>query len=57
MADTAICEQIRAFLTPKFAKQCVRLQFLYNGRQYSALFTAKHDDAGLKLVNDNKTKM
>ena len=53
MADGAICLQIRALLTPKFASRLIRLRFSYNGRTYTAIFTAVHDDKELRLTNGN----
>jgi hypothetical protein len=52
MADSAICSQIRAFLTPKFAgKRSFRLRFTYNRRDYTIVFIAKHNDEELNLYN------
>lgn len=55
MADTAVSSQLRALLTPKFAgSRRIRLRFSYNGRQYTTVLTATHDDEELRLFNENK---
>ena len=55
MADSAICSQIRAFLTPKFAgKRSFRLRFTYNRRDYTIVFIAKHNDEELNLHNSTR---
>jgi len=51
MADNAICKQIGAFLTPKFASRRIRLRFTYNGREYTTIFTAEHDDTEIRIKN------
>lgn len=49
--DSAICSQIRAFLTPKFAAKKFRLQFSYNGRDYTTQLLAKHTNEELQVSN------
>jgi len=49
--DSAICSQIRAFLTPKFAEKRFRLRFSYNGRDYTTQLLAKHNDIELQVSN------
>ena len=51
MADSAICSQIRAFLTPKFAEKRFRLRFSYNGRDYTTQLLAKHNANEIQLSN------
>jgi len=53
MADDAICLQIRALLTPKFASRRISLRFSYNGRTYTTVFQAAHDDTELRFATDN----
>jgi len=53
MADDAICLQIRALLTPKFASRRISLRFSYNGRTYTTVFQAAHDDTELRITTDN----
>jgi len=56
MSDADICSQIRAFLTPKFVGQrSFRLRFTYNGRDYTIVFKAKHNDEVLNLFNSTTT--
>lgn len=49
--DTAICSQIRTFLTPKFAEKKFRLQFSYNGRNYTTQLLARHNANEIQVSN------
>jgi len=49
--DTAICSQIRMFLTPKFAEKRFRLQFSYNGRNYTTQLLARHNANEIQVSN------
>ena len=49
--DSAICSQIRAFLTPKFAEKRFRLRFSYNGRDYTTQLLAKHNANEIQVSN------
>ena len=49
--DSAVCSQIRAFLTPKFAEKRFRLRFSYNGKDYTTQLLAKHNDAEIQVSN------
>jgi len=54
MADTAISEAIRAYLTPKIAekpKHGFHLEFVYNGIGYSTYFSALHNDEEISISN------
>lgn len=52
MADAAIIDQIRSFLTPMFEKQTCILKFAYNERLYITKFTASHTADKIQLKND-----
>jgi hypothetical protein len=52
MADAAIVEQIREFLTPTFETKACTLQFTYNGKTYTTKFTASHTADRIQLKNN-----
>jgi hypothetical protein len=49
--DADISSQIRAFLTPKFAEKRFRLQFSYNGRDYTTQLLARHNANEIQVSN------
>jgi hypothetical protein len=52
MADAAIVEQIREFLTPMFETKACTLQFTYNEKTYTTKFTASHTADIIQLINN-----
>ena len=51
MSDADISSQIRAFLTPKFVEKRFRLQFSYNGRDYTTQLLARHNANEIQVSN------
>jgi hypothetical protein len=52
MADAAIVEQIREFLTPIFETKACTLKFTYNEKTYTTKFTASHKANRIQLKNN-----
>jgi len=53
--DSAICSQIRTFLTAPFVgRRHVRLGFSYNGKNYNTVFNVMHDKYDIRLINNNE---